>query len=156
MEEHAHTQSDFDSTSRWTLRNELFGPPRLSRSAQFSVACFGLLLVASLAVPSFSEADASPGLTMMLSGLMVMCGFAELLDPRQRRFVVALRFTGAGTALLGLLFRCSDSNPTGQAQVLDTVRWCFFTRVLEAFGEPPTCGTQRRRDVARRRPRLSH
>lgn len=90
-----------DETSRWTLRNELFGPPRRSRSAQFSVVAFGLLLVVSLVVPTLLDAEISPGLTLMATGFMFLCGVAEVLDPRQLRFAIALRFAGSGIAVLG-------------------------------------------------------
>lgn len=83
----------------------MFGPPRLNRAAKVSVVGFGLLLVLSLVVPSLSGTDASPGLTLTLSGLMIMCGFAELLDPRQLRFLVALRFAGAGVVVLGVILQ---------------------------------------------------
>ena len=102
MEERAHTPLDTGTTSGWnTLRKELFGPPRPGRRAQFFVVSFGLLLVMSLAIPALSGVDASPGLSLVFSGLMIMGGFAELLDPRQHRFIVALRLAGAGTALFG-------------------------------------------------------
>lgn len=45
----------------------------------------------------------SPGLMLTNAGLMVLCGFAELLDPRQHRFVIALRLAGTGAAVLGLV-----------------------------------------------------
>ncbi|MGP5229206.1 hypothetical protein, partial [Arthrobacter rhombi] len=86
------TQPDTGATSGWnTLRKELFGPPRLGKRPQFFVVSFGLLLVVSLAIPALSGVDASLGLSLVFSGLMIMGGFAELLDPRQRRFIVALR-----------------------------------------------------------------
>lgn len=101
MEGRAHTQHDTGSTFGRTLRNELLGPPRLGRRAQFFVVIFGLLFVVSLVIPALSGVDASPGVSLMFSGLMIMGGFAELLDSRQRRFIIALRIAGAGTALFG-------------------------------------------------------
>lgn len=105
MEERAQTQRDTGATFGRTLRSELFGPPRLGRQAQFYVVFFGLLLVVSLAIPALAGFEASPGLAMLFVGLMIMGGFAELLDPRQRRFIVTLRLAGAGTALLGAVLQ---------------------------------------------------
>ncbi|RCW44656.1 hypothetical protein DFQ14_104245 [Halopolyspora algeriensis] len=65
---------------------------------------FGLLMVMSLAISALSEAEAFPEGTMTFSGLMAM-GFAELLDPKLHRFVVTMRFVGAGTALFGAALR---------------------------------------------------
>lgn len=93
------------SPSRPTLKGELFGSPRQTRAAQFSAVWFGLLLVASLAISSLSAAEVAPGLSMTMAGLMVLCGFAELIDSSQRSFVIALRFGGVATALLGLLLQ---------------------------------------------------
>lgn len=88
------------------LRDEILGPPRQTRRAQFCVVGFGSLLVAGLVISALSDAEVPPGMTLVMAGLMVLCGFAELLDPRQRRFVIALRLAGAGAAVLGfaLLF----------------------------------------------------
>lgn len=105
MAQQSPVQNNSASAPRRTLRNEVFGPPRLTWAAQVSVVGFGLLLAVSLVVPFLLGTDASPGFTLTLSGLMIMCGFAELLDPRQLRFVVALRFAGAGAALLGLILQ---------------------------------------------------
>lgn len=92
------------STSRKTLKAELFGPPRQTRAAQFCAVTFGLLLVASLAASSLSV-EVAPGLSMTMVGLMVLCGFAELIDSNKHKFVVALRFGGAAIALFGLLLQ---------------------------------------------------
>lgn len=87
------------------MKGELFGPPRRSKRAQFFVAGFGLLLVSSLAVPEFAaSAQLARGLAVTNSGLLFM-GFAELLDPKLHRFVVALRLVGAAIALFGLVLR---------------------------------------------------
>lgn len=94
------------SAFRKTLKVELLGPPRRTRAAQFCAVAFGLLLVGGLIVSSLSPADApAPGWSLTMAGLMVMCGFAELIDSNQRNFVVALRFGGAATALIGLLLQ---------------------------------------------------
>lgn len=94
------------SAFRKTLKVELLGPPRPTRAAQFCAVAFGLLLVGGLIVSSLSPADApAPGWSLTMAGLMVMCGFAELIDSNQRNFVVALRFGGAATALIGLLLQ---------------------------------------------------
>lgn len=68
------------------------------------VAAFGLLVVANVAVPALSRVEPFPEGTMTCLGLMVM-GFAELLDLKLYRFVVALRFVGAAIALFGLALR---------------------------------------------------
>lgn len=86
-----------------TLRDEIVGPPRPTKRAQICVVGFGSLLVAGLIITALWDAEVSAGLMLTMAGLMVLCGFAELLDPRQRRFVIALRFAGAGTAVLGLV-----------------------------------------------------
>ncbi|TGD13625.1 hypothetical protein [Brevibacterium sp. S111] len=93
------------STSRRTFKDELFGPPRHNSAAKFSVVAFGLVLVASLVAPSLSWAEAMPGTSLTTAGLMVLCGFAELIDAHHRRLVVALRFAGLSAALLGLLLQ---------------------------------------------------
>ncbi|TWC01972.1 hypothetical protein FB108_0633 [Brevibacterium jeotgali] len=64
---------------------------------------FGSLLVAGLVITALSDAEVPPGMSLVMVGLMVLCGFAELLDPRQRRFVIALRVAGAGAAALGFV-----------------------------------------------------
>ncbi|MGO1764877.1 MAG: hypothetical protein ACTH0M_11685 [Brevibacterium yomogidense] len=86
-----------------TLRDEILGGPRLDRRAQFCAVAFGSLLVASLVITALTDAEVSPGLMLTNAGLMVLCGFAELLDPRQHRFVIALRLAGTGAAVLGLV-----------------------------------------------------
>lgn len=93
------------SPSRPTVKGEVFGSPRHTRAAQFSAVRFGLLLVASLAISSLSAAEVAPGLSMTMAGLMVLCGFAELIDSSQRSLVIGLRFGGAATALFGLLLQ---------------------------------------------------
>lgn len=85
-----------------TLREEVVGPPRLTRGARFSVVGFGALLIATLVIPAFSDVDMMPGLSLISAGQMVLLGFAELMDASTRRFVVAVRCGGAATALLGV------------------------------------------------------
>lgn len=99
------TPGDDTSDTTRTLRDEIVGPPRPSRRAQFCVVAFGSLLVAGLVITALSDAEVSPGLMLTMAGLMILCGFAELLDPRQGRFVIALRLAGAGAAVLGLLLQ---------------------------------------------------
>jgi hypothetical protein len=95
----------YEPRLRTAVKGGLFGPPRRGRKAQIFVAGFGLLLVAGLAVPAFTDTvEPSPGMSVTNSGLLFM-GFAELLDPRLHRLVVALRFVGAGIALFGLVLR---------------------------------------------------
>ncbi|SMX65064.1 hypothetical protein BSP109_00156 [Brevibacterium sp. Mu109] len=99
----ARPPGDDTSDTTRTLRDEIVGPPRPSRRAQFCAVAFGALLVASLVITALTDVEVSPGLMLTNAGLMVLCGFAELLDPRQRRFVIALRLAGAGVSVLGLV-----------------------------------------------------
>ena len=99
----ARPPGDGTSETTRTLRDEIVGPPRPSRRAQVCAVAFGSLLVAGLVITALSDAEVPPGLMLTTAGLMILCGFAELLDPRQRRFVIALRLAGAGAAVLGLL-----------------------------------------------------
>jgi len=87
--------------SRTTVRDELLAPPRPSRRAQFSVVAFGLLLVASLVIPAVTDTAPVPGLSLVFAGMMILLGFAELLDASKRRFVIGLRVGGTAMALLG-------------------------------------------------------
>ena len=88
-------------TVRDELRDEVVGPPRLSKRAQFSVVAFGLLLVASLVIPVFWDVEPMPGFSLVAAGMMMLLGFAELMDASQRRLVVAVRCGGLTIALLG-------------------------------------------------------
>lgn len=87
------------------LKAEFFGPPRRPRMAQYSVIAFGLLLLASLVIPSVSAVEAMPESSLTTVGLMVLLGFAELIDPARRTLINALRIGGAATALLGFILR---------------------------------------------------
>lgn len=91
--------------ARETMRDELLGPPRLTRRAQFSVVAFGLILVATLVIPVFTDTPAMPGLSLVSLGMMLLMGFAELMDASKRRFVIAVRCGGAAVALLGLVIQ---------------------------------------------------
>lgn len=91
--------------SRMTARDELFGPPRLTRRAQFSVVAFGLILVVSLVSPAFTDAAAMPGISLVSVGMMMLMGFAELMDASKRRFAIAVRCGGTAVALLGLVIQ---------------------------------------------------
>ena len=70
---------------------------------QISAALFALLLVASLAIPAFSDVAPMPGLSLVFAGLLLLTGPAELLHPRPRRCAAALRWGGAAMAVLGLV-----------------------------------------------------
>ncbi|WP_087007838.1 hypothetical protein [Brevibacterium yomogidense] len=98
-------QPSSDAAPRRPVRSGLFGPPRRSRAAQFSVVGFGLLLVVSLVITALSDAEVSPGLALTFTGLMFLCGVAELLDSEQVRFAIVLRLTGAAIAALGLVLQ---------------------------------------------------
>lgn len=87
--------------SRPTVRDEIFGPPRPSKRAQFSVVAFGLLLVATLVIPVFSDTEPMPGFALVGAGMMMLLGFAELMDASNRRFVTVVRSGGFAVALLG-------------------------------------------------------
>ncbi len=87
------------------LKAELFGPPRRPRVAQYAVVAFGLLLLASLVIPSVTAVDAMPESSLTMVGLMVLLGFAELIDPQRRTLINTLRIGGAVVALLGFVLR---------------------------------------------------
>lgn len=53
-------------------------------------------------VPALTEVDAQPGFSLSLLGAMVLFGFAQILEPSQRRFAIAVRVAGMATALLGV------------------------------------------------------
>ena len=95
-------RDDTSDATRTPARRER-GTPASHRRAQFCAIGFGSLLVAGLVITALSDAEVPPGLMLTMAGLMVLCGFAELLDPRQRRFVIALRLAGAGAAVLGFV-----------------------------------------------------
>lgn len=95
------TTAQSDPVTQSTSHSELVRPPRLHRRAQVAVVGFGLHLVASLLIPTFTDTDLMPGFALMSAGLMVLLGFAELLDARQRRFIGVVRCGGAATLLLG-------------------------------------------------------
>lgn len=87
--------------SRPTLRDELVGPPRATRRAHFSVVGFGLLLVASLVIPAVSDTEAIHGFSLVALGMMLLLGFAELMDASNRRLIIVVRVSGLAVALLG-------------------------------------------------------
>ena len=91
--------------SRPTVRDEIVGRHRPTRRAQFSAVAFGLLLVASLVIPVFAGSETTPGLSLVFLGMLLLLGFAELMDASQRRFVIALRWGGMAIALLGFVIR---------------------------------------------------
>lgn len=96
-------QSDSRTSSAFwpTVREELLGPSRPSKRAQFSVAGFALLLIASLVLPQIAETEAMPGISLVALGMLLLLGVAELMDASQRRFVIAVRGSGSAMALLG-------------------------------------------------------
>lgn len=100
-------QSDSQTSvaSRPTLREEILGPPRPSWRARFSMVGFGLLLVASLVIPVFWDVETMPGFALVAMGMMMLLGFAELMDARNRRFVIAVRIGGIAIALLGFVIQ---------------------------------------------------
>lgn len=65
----------------------------------------GLLLVTSLALSALSTAEIEPGVVMTMIGLMILLGFAELMDGSQHNFVIALRIGGSAIALFGLVLQ---------------------------------------------------
>ncbi|MDN5687884.1 MAG: hypothetical protein L0G94_14600 [Brachybacterium sp.] len=94
------------SSAAWpALRDDIVGPPRPSWRARYSLALFGLLLVASLAIPVFTETPAMPGISLVMLGMLLLLGVAELLDPGPRRFVIAVRGGGTAIALLGFVIQ---------------------------------------------------
>lgn len=92
-----------ESTPRSALKDEFLGPPRHSRTAQFSVVSFGVLMVVGLLIPAFSDIEVHAGITLVGTGFMIWLGFSELLTPEQRKFTVALRFAGAAVVMLGFI-----------------------------------------------------
>lgn len=91
--------------SRPTVRDEFFGPPRPTRRAQLSAVTFGLLLVASLVIPAFTDTQAMPGLSLVCLGMLLLLGVAELMDASQQRFIIAVRWGAMAIALLGLVIQ---------------------------------------------------
>lgn len=89
------------SAVRNELRDEFLGPPRLGKRALFSVIGFGLLLVASLVIPVLWDVEPMPGFALVAAGMMMLLGFAELLDASNRWFVTVVRVGGLVIALLG-------------------------------------------------------
>lgn len=87
------------------MSEQLFGAPRPSRRAQSSVVAFGLIGLASLAVPALSDVAPMPGTTLLALGAMLMCGVAELIDRSLRRFGVALRFAGLSIMAFGFVIQ---------------------------------------------------
>lgn len=96
-------QSDSRTTvaSRPTVHEEPVAPPRPSRRAQFSVVAFGLLLVAAVVIPVFWNAEPMPGFSLVAAGMMMVMGFAELMDASNRWFITVVRGGGFVIALLG-------------------------------------------------------
>lgn len=94
------------SGAAWpAVREEIVGLPRRTRRAQFSAVAFGLLLVASLVIPVFAGSETTPGLSLVFLGMLLLLGFAELMDASQRRFVIAVRWGGMAIALLGFVIQ---------------------------------------------------
>lgn len=87
------------------MRDEFIGPPRPSTRARISMVAFVLLLVASLTISALSTADATPGISLVALGMLMLLGFAELMDPSQRRFIIAVRLSGLAIALLGFVIQ---------------------------------------------------
>lgn len=83
------------------LREELDGPPRPSLRARVSAVGFTVLLVATLVAPAVLDVEAMPGTSLVALGMLLLLGFAELIDASSRRFVLAVRLGGIVIALLG-------------------------------------------------------
>ncbi|HLR27838.1 MAG TPA: hypothetical protein VK086_04020 [Ruania sp.] len=92
-----------EQSLRLALRNELLGPPRRTRAAQYSLVSFGALTVVSLMIQAFSDIEVHAGTTLVGIGFMTWCGFSELLAPDQRRLTIGLRFSGIIIVMLGFL-----------------------------------------------------
>ena len=103
--------------SRPTVRDELFGPPRATRRAQLSMVAFGLLLVVTLVIPVVSDTEAMPGFSLVALGMMMLMGFAELMDASNRRLAIAVRGSGLAVALLG--FAIQMFRATGVRRCVD-------------------------------------
>lgn len=103
MQDQSDSQTGVASppTARDQLREELVGPPRPSKRAQFSAVAFGLLLVATLSIPVFWDVEPMPGFALVAAGMMLLLGFAELMDANNRRFIIAVRGGALVIALLG-------------------------------------------------------
>ncbi|MDN5820004.1 MAG: hypothetical protein L0H39_00815 [Brachybacterium sp.] len=82
---------------------ELVGETRPNVRAQVGATGFTLLLVATLVVPVVMDVEAMPGLSLVNLGMLLMVGFAELIDVRSRGFLLGLRLGGITIALLGLV-----------------------------------------------------
>lgn len=103
MQDQSDSQTSVASrpTVRNELRDEFFGLPCPSGRAQFSVIAFGLLLVAAVVIPVFSDTEPMPGYVLVTAGMMMLMGFAELMDASHQQFITAVRGGGLVIALLG-------------------------------------------------------
>lgn len=84
---------------------EVVGTTRPNVRAQAAVAGFTLLLVATLVTPVVMDVEAMPGLSLIILGMLLVVGFAELIDASSRGFLLAVRLGGIAIALLGLIIQ---------------------------------------------------
>lgn len=100
MDQQADTRSRTGLRSR--VRDEFTGPPRPSGYAVYALLIFGLLLSATLTIDGFTGVSPMPGTALVMAGMMLLTGVAELMDPAARRVVIGVRFGGMAMALLGI------------------------------------------------------
>lgn len=100
MEQQAATSTRTDQEPR--SHDESAAPARPGRRPVFGLVSFGLLLTVTLAIDGFADVAPMPGTALVMAGMMLVVGVADLLDPAARRLAAGVRLGGMAMAVLGI------------------------------------------------------
>ena len=101
----AEPTAQADHTRGPSRAEQLDGASRPNVRAQVGAAGFTVLLVATLLAPVVMDVEAMPGISLVALGMLLLLGFAELIDTSSRGFLLAVRLGGIVIALLGLVIQ---------------------------------------------------